>query len=79
MKPNWIGSSMRVLGAGTVTAAAAYATVAGVAWYRYGRTSELATDQQDELLDSFMPRYDVIERHQIDVDAPAAMNKPTTP
>lgn len=73
MKRRWIASSMRVLGAGAAAAAAGYATVAGVAWYRYGRTSELDADQQDELLDSFMPRYDVIERHHISVNAPAAL------
>ena len=73
MRPHWIGSSIRMLGAGAATAAAACGTIAAVAWYRYGRTSELAAGQQDELLDSFMPRYDVIERHHISVDAPAAL------
>ena len=73
MSRRWIGSSMRVLGAGAAAAAAGYATVAGAAWYQYGRTSELGADQQDELLDSFMPRYDVIERHHISVNAPAAL------
>jgi hypothetical protein len=73
MSTKWIGSSVRVVGAGAAAAAAAYAGVAGMAWYRYGRMTELPADQQDELLDSFMPGYDVIERHHIEVDAPAAL------
>jgi hypothetical protein len=64
---------MRVVGAGAAAAAAAYATVAGMAWYRYGRTSELPAGEQDELLDSFMPGYDIIERHHINVNAPATL------
>ena len=73
MSQRWIGRSVRVLGAGAAAAAAAYATVAGAAWYRYGRTSEPRADEQDELLDAFMPRYEVLERHQINVAAPAAI------
>ena len=60
MRPTWVGSSMRVLGAGTAATAAAYATVAGVTWCRYGRTSPPRAGEQDELLDSFMPRYEVV-------------------
>jgi hypothetical protein len=66
-------SHLRMLGAGAAAAAAAYATVAGVAWYRYGRTSESQADEQDELLDSFMPKYEVLERHHIRVAAPAEL------
>ena len=62
---------MRLLGAGAAAAAAAYATVASVTWSRYGRRSEPRADEQDEPLDSFMPRYDVVERHSIKVAAPA--------
>lgn len=64
---------MRVLGAGTAAAAAAYATLAGVTWCRYGRPSAPRAGERDELLDSFMPRYEVIERHQIEVAAPATL------
>ena len=64
---------MRAVGGGTAAAAAAYAAIAGVAWYRYGRTSEPRADERDELLDSFMPGYEVVERHQIEVAAPASL------
>ena len=73
MSRRWIGSSMRVLGIGAAAAAGAYATVAGVTWSRYGRMSEPRADEQDDLLDSFMPNYEVLERHHIKVAAPAAL------
>jgi hypothetical protein len=39
---------------------------------RNGHASESAGScERDELLDRFMPRYDVVERHGIDVEAPA--------
>ena len=52
-------------------AAAAYATYAGVTWYRYGRVERPAGDEQDHLLDRFMPSYEVAERHHARVAAPA--------
>ena len=52
-------------------AAAAYATYAAVTWVHYGQPSPPAPDSQDPLLDRFMPRYDVAERHHIRVSAPA--------
>jgi hypothetical protein len=42
-----------------------------VSWYRYGRIPEADRLDGDELLDRFMPRYEVVERHHIGVDAPA--------
>ena len=52
-------------------AAAAYATYAGVTWLRYGQASPPAPENQDALLDRFMPVYDIAERHRIRVAAPA--------
>ncbi|HWJ55542.1 MAG TPA: hypothetical protein VNR90_04975 [Vicinamibacterales bacterium] len=52
-------------------AAAAYATYAGVTWLRYGQASPPAPENQDALLDRFMPAYDIAERHHIRVAAPA--------
>jgi hypothetical protein len=52
-------------------AAAAYATYAGVTWYRYGHVAPPAGDEQDHLLDRFMPSYEVVERHHARVAAPA--------
>src|SRR5690606_32346643 len=54
-------------------AAGAYAAYAGMAWWRYGRgPRDSHPGQADPLLDRFMPRYEVRERHQIRVAAPAA-------
>ena len=46
---------------------------AGVAWYRYGQAPRSDDEQGDELLDRFIPEYEVVERHQIRVNAPAAV------
>ena len=73
MSQRGVGSSVRVMGAAAAAAAAAYASVAGVIWYRYGRTPAPRADERDELLDSFMPEFEVLERHHIDVAAPAAL------
>jgi hypothetical protein len=51
---------------------AGYGIYAGLAWLRYGHvTSEIADRTTDPLLDTFMPAYEVVERHHIRVDAPA--------
>jgi hypothetical protein len=66
-------SPIRWLAAGTAAAAGAYATYAGVTWLRYGRGSRAADGAGDPLLDRFMPNYEVVERHHIHVNAPAAI------
>lgn len=56
--------------AGSAAAAALAATAYGArTWYRYGRRSR--GSDGEELLDEFMPRFDVVERHQIEVHAEA--------
>jgi hypothetical protein len=51
-----------------------YAALAGSAWLRFGRAPRARTlEEQDPLLEIFMPRYDVVERHHIAIDAPAAV------
>jgi hypothetical protein len=52
-------------------AAAAYAAYVAVAWARYGRAAAPNRDAADPLLDTFMPAYDIAERHHIAVGAPA--------
>ena len=52
-------------------AAALYAGFAGWAWLNYGRPSRPAGDEIDPVLDAFMPKYDVAERHRVFVAAPA--------
>jgi hypothetical protein len=57
---------------GAALAALGYAAYAGAAWTRYGHPPRARTpDEQDPLLDRFMPLYDIVERHHIRVAAPA--------
>jgi hypothetical protein len=67
-----IRSPGRLLATGVGLAAGAYGAYAAVSWYRYGRIRR-AGRHQDELLDRFMPAYEVVERHHIRVAAPAAL------
>jgi hypothetical protein len=73
MKRKHYGRSIGgVLGCGTALAAAAYATYAGVTWYRYGRAKHQVSGQDsDSLLELYMSEYEVAERHHIRVAAPA--------
>ena len=66
-------SDMRWLAAGVALAAGAYAAWVGTAWYRYGQVPRSAADVDDPLLDLFMPACDIVERHHVQVDAPAAL------
>lgn len=65
--------AMRWLAAGAGLAGAAYTTYVCVTWYRYGRPPGPSPDEQDDLLDRFMPAYEVVERHHVRVDAPPAV------
>ena len=56
------------LAAGAGIAAAGFGTYAALAWSRFGRVKTTASD---ELLDRFMPEYDVVDSHHIRVAAPA--------
>jgi hypothetical protein len=66
-------SAVRSVAAGAGLAALGYATYVAVTWSRYGIPARSRPDEQDELLDRFMPRFDVVERHHIEVRAPAAV------
>jgi hypothetical protein len=59
------------LAAGAGMAGASYATYVATAWHRYGRPKRGRAAAADELLDAVMPRYDVCERHEIPIAAPA--------
>jgi hypothetical protein len=50
----------------------AYAVHAGVTWFRFGR-AEARHQPADRYLDQFMPVYDVVERHEIPIHAPASV------
>ena len=52
-------------------AAASYATFVGAAWLRYGRGVPAAPEDADATLDRFMPKYEIVERHHVNVAAPA--------
>lgn len=61
-----------LLAGGAAVAAATYGAYAGLAWLRYGHAPPPHDPgEEDGLLDRFMPLYDVVERHHIDVAAPA--------
>lgn len=70
---SYLGASARWFAAGVGIAAAAYAAYVGTTWYRYGRTSPPGREEQDPLLDRFMPSYDVVERHHVRVAARPAL------
>ncbi len=66
----------RALTAATVglgVALAAYAMYAAVTWLRYGESTRGTADEEDALLDCFIPAYEVAERHHVHVAAPAAI------
>jgi hypothetical protein len=68
-----IRAGAKWLAAGFGVAAAAYAAYVGVTWFRYGNVAPPAAEDEDPLLDHFFPAYEIVERHQIRVAAPAAV------
>jgi hypothetical protein len=64
-------SGTRVLLEGIGAAAGGYAACAATAGSRYGRAPRPSPAERDELLDVFMPEYEVVERHHIRIAAPA--------
>jgi hypothetical protein len=61
------------LGIGVIGAAGVYGFLVAWGWYRYGYPSAAPPAERDVLLDTFMPAYDIGERHHIAVNAPAAL------
>jgi hypothetical protein len=55
---------------GAGVAAASYAGYVATTWLRYGRNRPPRGRARDALLDTFMPRYDVHERHVVPITAP---------
>jgi hypothetical protein len=62
-----LGGAAALLG----VAAASYAGLVGSAWLRYGHPPAPREDEAEPLLDLFMPKYDIAERHHVGVAAPA--------
>jgi hypothetical protein len=52
---------------------AAYGSYAAVTWLRYGHVQPVHGKGADPLLDRFMPTYEIVERHQTYIAAPAAV------
>jgi hypothetical protein len=66
-------SSFRSVAAGVGLAAGAYVTYVSATWCRYGHVPRQRPDEYDGLLDRFMPVYEVVERHGVQVAAPASV------
>ena len=65
-------SAARWLGFGAGVAVATYGVYVGASWLRYGHAKRPGEAKDgDELLDRFMPAYEIAERHQVKVAAPA--------
>ena len=52
-------------------AGASFAVYVAVSWLRYGRAAPAAPEDADASLDRFMPQYEIVERHHVNVAAPA--------
>ena len=63
----------RWIGTGVAISAAGYAALVTAARLGYGHPAPPAPDEEDPLLDEFMPRYEIVERHNIAVHAPPAV------
>jgi len=66
-------SAVKWLGAAVGLATATYATYVGVTWLRYGKAVNRRGEASDDLMDRFMPSYEVGDRHKIRVAAPAEL------
>lgn len=70
---SWPRAAAAALAAGVAAALGGYAACAAVAWCRYGRVPPRDDRRGDDLLDRFMPAFDIVERHQIVIEAPAPL------
>jgi hypothetical protein len=66
-------SAGRLATTAAVISAAAYTAYATSSWRGYGNPPPPEADERDDLLDQFMPVYDIVERHRVAVNAPAAV------
>lgn len=75
MRANWlVGFTGRWFAYGAGLAVAVYGTYVAHTWLRYGHVMPpREPEERDALLDRFVPAYEVVERHQVRVNAPAAM------
>jgi hypothetical protein len=61
--PKWLAGAAGL-------AVTTYAACVAHAWLQYARPDPAGAGEDDELLDRFMPTYDIVERHRIRVSAP---------
>jgi hypothetical protein len=67
----YVGPVTRWAALGVGVAAATYGAVVAATYYRYGHPPPPRPDEADPVLDAFMPSYEVAERHEVRVQAPA--------
>jgi hypothetical protein len=66
----WVRHSIvRALAVGAGVAVGAYGLTVFAAWLRFGRPRQSTGQEQDPLLNRFMPDYHIVERHQVPVEA----------
>lgn len=63
--------TMKWIAGALALAAGAYTGYVGITWLRFGHPEPSNADDADPSLDQFIPVYDIVERHHIDVAAPA--------
>lgn len=68
-----VRSATRVFAAAAAVSAAAYAAYVVHSWRAYGNPPAPEAEEMDDLLDQFMPEYDVVERHSIAIAAAPAV------
>jgi hypothetical protein len=66
-----LGRAGNIIGGGVTAAAMLALGYIATTWYRYGRARP--NGARDSLLDRFMPSYEVAERHETVVHAPASV------
>lgn len=67
----FVNTGARLATGALAFAGAAYAAHTAYTWLRYGHVSRPEAGERDLLLDSYMPQYDVVDRMQREVQAPA--------
>ncbi len=70
--PKQADSLAKCLGAGIGLAVGAYGAHVCRTWLRFGHAPRPSHGDKDDVLDSFMSAYDVVERHRVAVRAPAS-------
>ncbi len=73
-KAKVVRSGVRWVGTGLGLAAAVYGSSTAVSWLRYGHPSRPDAAAQDGLLDTFLPGYEVADRHHVRINAPAEVS-----